>query len=134
MTVSITSPIPNDAMQEFFADIDVLLFPSLWDESFGLTVREAVASNIFVLTSDCGGPSECITSYENGIVFPKDDKEAFIKALEYVFERKNEMFRYTSRNLGDIRSFDAQVRDLLGVYKRIFAGSSMPRERGEALF
>lgn len=45
-------------MDEFYAKIDVLLFPSQWKETFGLTVREAAARGIHVLQTDCGGAAE----------------------------------------------------------------------------
>ncbi|WP_457825551.1 glycosyltransferase, partial [Staphylococcus aureus] len=31
----------QDAVDDFYSAVDVLLFPSQWKESFGLTVREA---------------------------------------------------------------------------------------------
>ncbi|MDJ0630827.1 MAG: glycosyltransferase [Rhodobacter sp.] len=48
----------QNTMDSFWARIDVLLFPSQWKETFGLTVREAVARGIHVLQTDCGGAAE----------------------------------------------------------------------------
>jgi len=42
----------------FYARIDVLLFPSQWKETFGLTIREAVARGIRVIQTDSGGTAE----------------------------------------------------------------------------
>ena len=50
----------QDEMDAFFSAIDVLLFPSQWKESFGLTVREALARDVWVIATDCGGPAEAI--------------------------------------------------------------------------
>lgn len=46
------------SMDAFFAGIDVLLFPSQWKETFGLTVREALARGIRVIQTDSGGTTE----------------------------------------------------------------------------
>ncbi|MEM6824133.1 MAG: glycosyltransferase [Pseudomonadota bacterium] len=41
-----------------FAEIDVLLFLSQWHETFGLTLREALARGIRVIQSEAGGATE----------------------------------------------------------------------------
>lgn len=46
------------AMDDFFAEIDVLLFLSQWKETFGLTIREAIARGIRVIQTDSGGTME----------------------------------------------------------------------------
>lgn len=48
----------QDDMDEFYAKIDVLLFLSQWKETFGLTIREALARGIRVLQTDSGGTTE----------------------------------------------------------------------------
>ncbi|MBT9386443.1 glycosyltransferase [Pseudooceanicola sp. CBS1P-1] len=45
-------------MDEFWSGIDVLLFPSQWKETFGLTLREALARGIRVIQTDSGGTME----------------------------------------------------------------------------
>jgi glycosyltransferase involved in cell wall biosynthesis len=45
-------------MDDFYAGIDVLLFISQWKETFGLTIREAIARGIRVIQTDSGGTTE----------------------------------------------------------------------------
>jgi glycosyltransferase involved in cell wall biosynthesis len=45
-------------MDAFYAGIDVLLFMSQWKETFGLTIREALARGISVIQTDSGGTTE----------------------------------------------------------------------------
>lgn len=45
-------------MDDFYAGIDVLLFMSQWKETFGLTIREAMARGIKVIQTDSGGTIE----------------------------------------------------------------------------
>ena len=45
-------------MGDFYAQIDVLLFLSQWKETFGLTIREALARGIKVIQTDSGGTVE----------------------------------------------------------------------------
>lgn len=48
----------QDTIDDFYAEIDVLLFMSQWKETFGLTVREAIARGIRVIQTDSGGTTE----------------------------------------------------------------------------
>ncbi|KIN62880.1 Glycosyl transferase family protein [Sulfitobacter noctilucicola] len=45
-------------MDDFYAEIDVLLFTSQWKETFGLAIREALARGIEVIQTDSGGTVE----------------------------------------------------------------------------
>ncbi len=45
-------------MDAFYSKIDVLLFLSQWKETFGLTIREALARGIKVIQTDSGGTTE----------------------------------------------------------------------------
>ncbi|MEL6806799.1 MAG: glycosyltransferase [Pseudomonadota bacterium] len=45
-------------MDAYYAQIDVLLFMSQWKETFGLTIREALARGIDVIQTDSGGTVE----------------------------------------------------------------------------
>lgn len=68
--VTFVDPYTSDTMDEFFAGVDVLLFPSQWKESFGLTVREAMARGIWVIAADAGGLSEDCIDGVNARVIP----------------------------------------------------------------
>ncbi len=48
----------SSTIDDFYARIDVLLFLSQWKETFGLTVREALARGIRVIQTDSGGTTE----------------------------------------------------------------------------
>ncbi|MGC1428566.1 MAG: glycosyltransferase [Albidovulum sp.] len=48
----------STTMDDFYVKIDVLLFLSQWKETFGLTIREALARGIHVIQTDGGGTVE----------------------------------------------------------------------------
>lgn len=48
----------QEKMDDFYAEIDVLLFMSQWKETFGLAIREALARGIAVIQTDSGGTTE----------------------------------------------------------------------------
>lgn len=111
--------VPHDAIDTLYRQMDVLLFPSLWDESFGLIVREAIVRDIFVVASQCGGPSEAIVHGENGLLFPKGDKEAFRRHLLHILDNAHTFTAYRTTSDGDVISVEEQARELATAYTRI---------------
>lgn len=48
----------QDEMDDFYEQVDVLLFLSQWKETFGLAIRESLARGIQVIQTDSGGTTE----------------------------------------------------------------------------
>jgi glycosyltransferase involved in cell wall biosynthesis len=57
--------------EQFYSNVGVLLFPSLWDEPFALTVVEAMACGTFVAATNTGGTGEIVNA-QTGLLFSKD--------------------------------------------------------------
>ena len=83
----IVPPYNRDNMDDFFASIDVLLFPSQWKESFGLTVREAISRGVWVIVTDAGGIVEdCIEGVNSSIVPMDGDYLPLKRAIEVILD------------------------------------------------
>ena len=106
-------------MDGLYAHMDVLLFPSLTAESFGLPIREALARDVFVLSSDCGGPREAIIHGENGLLFPLGDLESFREHLRDILQNQNRFKNYRTANYGDMRGIEDQAKELAAAYEEI---------------
>jgi glycosyltransferase involved in cell wall biosynthesis len=111
-------------IDDFFANIDVLLFPTQWKESFGLTVREALARNVWVIATDAGGVVEDIKPGQNGYIVPFWDtgeglKQAVIDTLGH-FERITPC-EEVSLGATDITFFEDQAAELAAMLKQVGA-------------
>jgi len=105
----------QDTMDDFFSQIDVLLFPSQWKESFGLTVREALVRDVWVICTDGGGTAEDVVAGENGTVIPLDgDYSALRDAIEQVLTVN--LSEYVNQHKEDIASFDDQAEELHSIF------------------
>ena len=120
--VEIVPAYTQDTIDSFFSCVDVLLFPTQCKESFGLTVREALARNVWVITTDAGGVVEDINPGRNGFIVPFDDdgeglKQAILDTIQY-YQRFNlgaEVCLETTR----INWFEDQASELAGIYKSL---------------
>lgn len=109
----------REQMKRIYQNVDVLLFPSLAYESFGLTVREAIRSDCFVIVSNCGGPTEAIHNGENGFIVPIGDSIALKNAIEKILNNSEQYLNYKTKYFGDIRSYQEQAEELIRYYKTI---------------
>ena len=99
-------------IDDFFRSVDVLLFPSLWKESFGLTVREALIRDVWVIASDAGGIAEDCVDGVNATLIPMSTNPAGLKhALERLLDEPVSL-DYENPRKGDIVSCDDQAREL----------------------
>ena len=105
-------PYRQDAMDSFFAGIDVLLFPSQWKESFGLTVREALARDVWVISTDSGGVAEDLHVGINASVTPFGSGVSELQAcIEGALDKK-QWDNYSNPLAHTIRGYDEQAREL----------------------
>ena len=109
-------PYQPTSADMFFSNIDVLLFPSQWPESFGLTVREALARHKWVIATDAGGQAEAVIPGVNGTLIPLgDDPEPLRHAVEALLNRQPELRGWHNPMAGSIRSVDDQTEELHSV-------------------
>ncbi len=101
-------------MDDFYAEIDVLLFMSQWKETFGLAIREALARGIRVIQTDSGGTVEHgQTPPERLIPIGASHRVLRDQVLE-VLESDN----FTPQPVS-VSGFDAQAEDLVQMIDRV---------------
>ena len=53
-----TGFVPYKEMPDYLQLADIAVLPSMWDEPFGLTIAEALAAGVPLITTRCGGIPE----------------------------------------------------------------------------
>jgi len=74
-------PRTRDVLLKLYAEYDILLFPSVYLEPFGLTLVEAMSQGISVVASDRGGPREIIRHMRDGLLVEPGNPSAFAEAV-----------------------------------------------------
>jgi glycosyltransferase involved in cell wall biosynthesis len=72
----------HDALASIHGALDVLVVPSIWQEAYGLTVREAHLAGTPVVGSDIAGIAEGIEHDVSGLLFETGSPEALRAALQ----------------------------------------------------
>jgi glycosyltransferase involved in cell wall biosynthesis len=65
----------REQLPEIYAKNDILLFPSIWEEPFSITILEAMASGLAVVATNTGGTPEILVDNINAMLFPKEDAD-----------------------------------------------------------
>lgn len=71
-------------VNQLYSQMDVLVAPSLWPESFGLVTREALYAGVWVIASDRGSVGDAIEDGVSGRVVDVSSPEGLTLALREV--------------------------------------------------
>ncbi len=108
----------RDDVQDLLRDADVFVHPARWDEAFGYSVAEAMASGCAVVSTDRGALSELVEDGVSGLLVPAEDPAAMATAIARLLHDREEAARLGAAALERARklfSYDRAVADLLAV-------------------
>ncbi|MBQ0751407.1 MAG: glycosyltransferase [Roseovarius sp.] len=103
-------------MDDFYAGIDVLLFLSQWKETFGLTIREALARGIKVIQTDSGGTVEHDAVDPERLISIGAGPEVLRSQVLETLEHHDPAARQSAPR---ITSFAEQARAFQGIMERV---------------
>jgi glycosyltransferase involved in cell wall biosynthesis len=105
-------------MPDLYAEMDVLLAPSTWPESFGLVAREALASGLWVVASDLGAMGEDIEPGVNGFVVDVSSPDALAAVLAQI-SADPARYLHSPPSSRTPRTAEEQAADLAEIYRGI---------------
>jgi glycosyltransferase involved in cell wall biosynthesis/cytochrome c-type biogenesis protein CcmH/NrfG len=118
--VNFIAKVPEERVDELYAEIDVLLAPSIWPESFGLVTREAIHFGCWVVTSDRGSIGDDIIDGVNGHLIDVSDASALIHILTMI-DGNPQRYLNEPPAVPLTRRASGQADDLAALYKEIIA-------------
>lgn len=78
--------VPSSKIASHYQTADILINPS-YSESFGMSLVEAMASEVPVVATRVGGMIEIVTEGETGLLVERGDTRALAEALVYLLRR-----------------------------------------------
>ena len=127
--VRFTGQVQREETPQIYQQHDVLIFPSVWDEPFSITVLEAMASGLAVVGTATGGSGEIFEDGVNALVFEKENAQqcaACIARLfsdQQLFERVRQQGRFT---LEQKHRLDQMVDTIERSLKEVVTGKPNP--------
>jgi len=82
VTLHYFGEIPQSELSNVYDNIDLLLFPTKFEESLGLTPLEAMAHSVPVIGSNYGAVSEYLKHGKNGYIIPVNNAVKLRESIE----------------------------------------------------
>ena len=104
--------------EKYYGASDLLVHPTFYD-ACSLTVLEALASGIPVITSRCNGASGIVTQGQEGFVIsdPRDDRALAEKISFFLNREKLEMASIAARHLAESYSLERNWRGMKLIFQ-----------------
>ena len=97
---------------------DVVLIPSLWQETFCLVAHEALAAGTPVVASRVGALTEAIQHEVNGLLVPPGDAPAWRAAMQRLVDNPDLLASYRAHILPPL-TFSDHVERVLALYLEV---------------
>jgi len=118
--VRIVGRVPQDKVGWLYGQIDVLIAPSVWPESFGLVVREAVLYGKWIVVSNRGALPEAVMPEVNGFVIDLNDSAA-LPAMLGRLQAQMQRFRAAPKQAPRIATVAENTAAVCAIYDEVLA-------------
>jgi glycosyltransferase involved in cell wall biosynthesis len=128
--------VPRAELSGIYAEHDVLIFPSEWDEPFAITPLEAMASGLAVVGTTTGGSGELFRNRETAMTFHAGDAADCARALrELCADRElfEKITRNAQREVQEKHTLDAMVDKIEKNLREISKSTSAGADQGQVL-
>lgn len=122
--VVLRSQVPQGDIHRLYAELDVLIAPSIWPESYGLVTREALELGCWVIASDRGAIGDPIEEGVNGYRIDVSSTDALRNVLRMMDQQPERFTNSPPPGAHERRHTAEQGRELASLYRRAVVGSS----------
>jgi glycosyltransferase involved in cell wall biosynthesis len=108
----------NERLAEIYADLDVLVVPSLWFENSPITIHEAHLLRTPVVASGIGGMAEYVRDGIDGLHFPVGDAGALARVLRRFVDEPG-LIDQLSRDFPRVKTIEENAREMEYRYRAL---------------
>lgn len=111
--------VPHFELFEYYQQADIFIFPSVWNEAFGMPIVEAMSMRLPVIATRGGAFPELVEDEKTGLLVERGDVDALAEAILRLLEDDN--LRIAMGEAGQQRAvekfaWDYQAQKLLHEY------------------
>jgi glycogen(starch) synthase len=125
--IEFTGFLAGPALEAALNKIDVVLMPSIWEETAGLSAIEHMMRGRLVIASDIGGLGEVVGNA--GLLFPPGNVEALAQCMKSVMDHPESIARLGAaahRRALQLFSEQRMVNDYLNLYIQVARRAGEP--------
>ena len=109
---------------DVYRDASVPRLLHVMRESYGLTVREALSRDVWVISTAPGGQSEEIVDGVNGSLIPIiNDPAPLQAAVEAILDQQERFDHYVNPNKASLPNYEDQAAELAALYNSLLKRS-----------
>lgn len=105
----------NNDISDIFANIDVLIVPSIWPENSPLVIQEAFLARTPVIASDIGGIPELVKHNINGLLFRANEPNDLYDKIKLIIDNPSDIEKL-KQSFPVIKSIEENARELEKLY------------------
>jgi glycosyltransferase involved in cell wall biosynthesis len=109
-------PYDNKDVLKILSAIDVAIIPSIWYETFSLTVHEAFLAGVPVIASDLGAMKEYVEG--RGLLFSVGDADDLARTIQRLLDKPELITNMRSTNV-KTRLASENAADILDCYREL---------------
>ena len=83
LNVEFKGSYKHDDLKVIMSGFDLLVVPSIWNETYSLIIREAILCGTPVITTDLAAQKDGITNYKSGLLVKPGDPDDLAEKIEY---------------------------------------------------
>ena len=111
---------PSKELIEQYEKADVFVMTS-YLETFGMVLIEAMASGLYIVSSNSEGCRDVIKNYKNGILYEKGDTSQLVFKINELLEKEDLQLKIHENMIKDIENYKEEVvfQAYLNLYKDV---------------
>jgi len=122
----------NSRLSEVYADIDVLVVPSVWYENSPITIHEAYLTGTPVLASDIGGMAEFVRDGVDGLHFKVGDPDDMAAKMKR-FVDEPDLVGSLSKDFMRVKTLEENGEEMEARYRGLSCVDRSPEGAGALL-
>ncbi len=102
----------TDVVSEICGQVDILCFPSIIEESFGMVILESFVCGVPVITTNIGGQSELVNDGINGYLVPTKNSFEISNKISLLINNKSLLTKLSQNALNTSRLYNLSQFEL----------------------
>jgi|SRR5581483_35650 len=116
--IHFVGPYQRSEIARVLANLDVVVFASVWHETYGLVIQEAFATQTPVIASNVGAIPEHVLDEVNGLLFQAENVPDLARQMQRVIDEPNLLARLQV-GIQPVKTIEREARELEQIYQSV---------------